>query len=193
MRADALELGGEPPDELERGLEHLLRIALLVDLEPLTVVVLPEVGEVEGAMVNVGNPHFVLFVETDDFSAHGMRWQQLGEKISASPLFPYGTNVEFVRLRSKGPKDVLSGPFRSKSALADARLTELLDVQASLEARLRHAPVEELSANGALNLAGLQGVIGLRTQFGYPLPMGNDVARFYDVSYYSQAAGLLPR
>lgn len=61
---------------------------------------LPGVGNVAGAMVNVGNPHFVLFVETEDFSAHGLRWQQLGEQISTSPLFPHGTNVEFVRILS---------------------------------------------------------------------------------------------
>jgi diaminopimelate epimerase len=60
----------------------------------------PGVGNVAGAMVNVGNPHFVLFVETDDFSAHGQSWQQLGAKISVSPLFPHGTNVEFVRVLS---------------------------------------------------------------------------------------------
>ena len=61
---------------------------------------LPGVGNVPGAMVNVGNPHFVLFVETDDFSAHGYSWQELGARISVSPLFPHGTNVEFVRVLS---------------------------------------------------------------------------------------------
>ena len=61
---------------------------------------LPGVGNVAGAMVNVGNPHFVLFVETEDFSAHGHTWQQLGAQISTSPLFPHGTNVEFVRVLS---------------------------------------------------------------------------------------------
>jgi diaminopimelate epimerase len=59
---------------------------------------LPGVGVIEGAMVNVGNPHFVLFVDTDDFSAHGLSWQELGAKISVSPLFPHGTNVEFVKV-----------------------------------------------------------------------------------------------
>jgi diaminopimelate epimerase len=58
------------------------------------------VGDIPGAMVNVGNPHFVLFVDTDDFSAHGLSWQQLGAQISTSPLFPHGTNVEFVRVVS---------------------------------------------------------------------------------------------
>jgi diaminopimelate epimerase len=61
---------------------------------------LPGVGNVAGAMVNVGNPHFVLFVESEDFSAHGLAWQELGARISTSPLFPYGTNVEFVRVLS---------------------------------------------------------------------------------------------
>jgi diaminopimelate epimerase len=61
---------------------------------------LPGVGNVPGAMVNVGNPHFVLFVEAEDFSAHGLAWQQLGAQISTSPLFPHGTNVEFVRVLS---------------------------------------------------------------------------------------------
>jgi len=61
---------------------------------------LPGVGNVDGAMVNVGNPHFVLFVDTDDFSAYGRAWQQLGAQISTSPLFPHGTNVEFVRVIS---------------------------------------------------------------------------------------------
>jgi len=63
---------------------------------------IPGVGAVDGAMVNVGNPHFVLFVEREDFSAHGMTWQELGAKISASPLFPHGTNVEFVQVRAAG-------------------------------------------------------------------------------------------
>jgi len=58
---------------------------------------LPGVGLVEGAMVNVGNPHFVLRVETEDFSAYGMAWEPLGAVIATSPLFPHGTNVEFVR------------------------------------------------------------------------------------------------
>ena len=67
---------------------------------------IPGVGAVAGATVDMGNPHFVLFVEgareDGDFGAHGMTWQQLGAKISVSPLFPQGTNVEFVQLRAAG-------------------------------------------------------------------------------------------
>jgi len=61
---------------------------------------IPGVGAVDGAVVNVGNPHFVLLVEREDFGAHGMTWQELGAKISASPLFAQGTNVEFVQVKS---------------------------------------------------------------------------------------------
>ncbi|MDQ2833145.1 MAG: diaminopimelate epimerase [Acidobacteriota bacterium] len=76
-------------------------------------IALPGIGNVEGAMVNMGNPHFVLFVDSknsedakdppkdpDDFTAHNLPWQQLGEIIATSPLFPHGTNVEFVRILS---------------------------------------------------------------------------------------------
>jgi diaminopimelate epimerase len=63
---------------------------------------IPGVGAVAGAVVNVGNPHFVLFVEREDFGAHGRTWQELGAKISASPLFAQGTNVEFVQVRAAG-------------------------------------------------------------------------------------------
>ena len=73
------------------GIPRVMRRTIVVD----------GVGNVEGAMVNVGNPHFVVFVEAEDFSAFGMAWQELGRKISGSPLFPHGTNVEFVRVRAQ--------------------------------------------------------------------------------------------
>ena len=65
-------------------------------------IVVDGVGEVAGAIVNAGNPHFVIFVESADFSAHGLHWQELGARISTSPLFAHGTNVEFVKLLRAG-------------------------------------------------------------------------------------------
>ena len=55
---------------------------------------------IPGALVNMGNPHFVLFPEAEDFSFHNLTWQQLGAKIATDKLFPHGTNVEFVRILS---------------------------------------------------------------------------------------------
>jgi len=62
------------------------------------VVVVEGVGEVAGAVVDVGNPHFVIFVEDDTFAAHGLTWEALGERICTHSDFPHGTNVEFVRV-----------------------------------------------------------------------------------------------
>jgi diaminopimelate epimerase len=76
--------------ESEMGVPRVMQRTIVVD----------GVGDVAGAMVNVGNPHFVIFVENADFGVHGLTWQELGAKISMSPLFPHGTNVEFVQLRS---------------------------------------------------------------------------------------------
>jgi diaminopimelate epimerase len=80
----------DPQFQIESGMgvPRVMRRTIVVD----------GVGNVEGAMVNVGNPHFVIFVETSDFKVQGVSWQELGAKISVSPLFPHGTNVEFVRV-----------------------------------------------------------------------------------------------
>jgi diaminopimelate epimerase len=56
------------------------------------------VGVIDGAMVNVGNPHYVIFAEREDFGSHGMSWQEFGAKIAVDPIFKFGTNVEFVRV-----------------------------------------------------------------------------------------------
>ena len=61
-------------------------------------------GEISGAMVNVGNPHFVLFPEREDFGSHGMSWEALGARISTDGQFRFGTNVEFVRVKS--PREI---------------------------------------------------------------------------------------
>jgi diaminopimelate epimerase len=53
---------------------------------------------VTGVAVSTGNPHFVLFVDSPDFTAHGRAWQELGREICFHPDFPEQTNVEFVRV-----------------------------------------------------------------------------------------------
>ena len=83
-----------------RGAVYWIESAMGVPRVMPRTIVIDGVGEVPGAMVNMGNPHFVLFVESDDFSVQGFEWKELGAKISTSPLFPHGTNVEFVQVRS---------------------------------------------------------------------------------------------
>ena len=60
------------------------------------------VGAVAGAVVDVGNPHFVIFTEDAEFGLHGLSWEELGARICTHPDFPRGTNVEFVRVIAPG-------------------------------------------------------------------------------------------
>jgi diaminopimelate epimerase len=83
------------------GARYLIESEMGVPRVMPRTIALEGVGEVAGAMVNVGNPHFVIFVESEDFSSHGMSWRELGAKIAIDPLFKFGTNVEFVRVLSE--------------------------------------------------------------------------------------------
>lgn len=80
------------------GTRFEIESAMGVPLITSHLVDIAGIGVVEGAIVNVGNPHFVIFVEADDFSFNGLSWQVLGEKICFHPDFPAQTNVEFVRV-----------------------------------------------------------------------------------------------
>jgi diaminopimelate epimerase len=88
------------------GARYLIESGMGVPRVTARTIEVAGVGEVTGAEVNVGNPHFVVFVEggrdDNDFGAYGMNWQELGARIGASPVFAQGTNVEFVRVRSAG-------------------------------------------------------------------------------------------
>ncbi|HSZ60342.1 MAG TPA: diaminopimelate epimerase [Terriglobales bacterium] len=53
-------------------------------------------GRAKGTKVSMGNPHFVIFV--DSFQDG---WQRAAASIGALPQFPQGTNVEYVAVRSR--------------------------------------------------------------------------------------------
>ena len=48
--------------------------------------------------------------------------------------------------------------------------------------------LRQLPSNGQLNLAGLQTVLDLRVQFGLTPSMGKDLRKYYDESFYNEAA-----
>jgi diaminopimelate epimerase len=52
-----------------------------------------------GMKISMGNPHFVIFVANFQDG-----WQRQAELIAAQPLFPQGTNVEYVAMR--GPNEI---------------------------------------------------------------------------------------
>jgi ABC-type nitrate/sulfonate/bicarbonate transport system substrate-binding protein len=48
--------------------------------------------------------------------------------------------------------------------------------------------LRQLPSNGRLNLAGLQTALDLRVQFGLTPPMGKDLPKYYDESFYNQTS-----
>jgi ABC-type nitrate/sulfonate/bicarbonate transport system substrate-binding protein len=48
--------------------------------------------------------------------------------------------------------------------------------------------LRQLPSNGRLDLAGLQTVLDLRVQFGLTPPMGNELPKYYDESFYNQTS-----
>ena len=104
-------------------------------VEPKTIT-LKDGTQVAGLDVSIGNPHFVIFVETKNFECFGRPWQQIGEEICTHKSFSKGTNVEFVRVidtntiefriyeRGAGPTQS-SGTGTSASAAASIRTRDV--------------------------------------------------------------------
>jgi diaminopimelate epimerase len=67
------------------------------EFSPRTVTI-PGGVQVHGVEVSMGNPHFVIFVDNEDFLVDRQHWQSIGQQICMHPDFPYQTNVEFVRV-----------------------------------------------------------------------------------------------
>jgi diaminopimelate epimerase len=67
------------------------------DVRPMQVT-LADKTIVYGSWVSMGNPHFVIVVNDDNFRAHGRGWQELGREICFHKDFPQQINVLFFRL-----------------------------------------------------------------------------------------------
>jgi diaminopimelate epimerase len=61
-------------------------------------VVLTDQTIVHGTWVSMGNPHFVLIVNDENFRAHSRGWQELGKEICFHKDFPEQINVLFFRM-----------------------------------------------------------------------------------------------
>jgi ABC-type nitrate/sulfonate/bicarbonate transport system substrate-binding protein len=67
--------------------------------------------------------------------------------------------------------------------------TKLVGAELKLNPKVAANRVAQLSANGTLNVSGMEAVINLRTQFGFKLPMGSALKPYYDLDYYRAAGG----
>ena len=61
---------------------------------------------VEGAVVSMGNPHFVILTDNETFRVCEQEWQSVGREICFHPDFPRQTNVEFVHVRNNGEIEI---------------------------------------------------------------------------------------
>ena len=90
----------------ENGSSYEIVSAMGVPRVQAGSVQLDEGTVIAGAVVNTGNPHFVILVDSDEFTVAGRAWQSIGKEICFHADFPEQTNVEFVRVRSKGDIEI---------------------------------------------------------------------------------------
>jgi diaminopimelate epimerase len=97
-RIDSVGAGGINTIEITTGMG--------VPTFGLRTVTLSDGSRIAGAEVSIGNPHFVIFVENADFAVEGRSWRDAGAEICGHSDFPRQTNVEFVRIVSKGEIEI---------------------------------------------------------------------------------------
>ncbi len=64
---------------------------------------------------------------------------------------------------------------------------KLIAAEEKLDEKGAARKLAQLPATGSLNLTGLQSVLDLRVRFNLTPPMGNDVTKYYDKSFYREA------
>jgi diaminopimelate epimerase len=96
-----------------------------------------------GTRVSIGNPHFVLFVERFEDG-----WQRQAALIQTQPLFPQGTNVEYVKVR--GPNEIEIRLFeRGVGETQSSGTGSCAAAVAAIAGRRVASPVTVVAAGGA--------------------------------------------
>lgn len=96
-----------------------------------------------GTNISMGNPHFVIFV--DQFSEG---WQRQAALIGAQPLFPQGTNVEYVVVR--GPNEIDIRLFeRGVGETESSGTGSCASAVAAIASRRVSSPVRVIAPGGA--------------------------------------------
>jgi ABC-type nitrate/sulfonate/bicarbonate transport system substrate-binding protein len=121
---------------------------------------------------------------------------RFGDHREALPDYPGGV-LAVRRSWAKEHRDELVAFLRAwlagaRWALDPANREEALRLIATdqgLTPQAAAGRLTDLSANGALNLAGLQSVLDLRIRFGLTPPLGPSLSSYYDLEYYQAALG----
>jgi ABC-type nitrate/sulfonate/bicarbonate transport system substrate-binding protein len=140
---------------------------------------------------------FAAILSTDlEPAAQAAGLRRAGHHSEVVPDYPGGVYA-VNRAWAEGNRDVvvrflrgwLEGARWARANPAAAR--ELLMSARGLTPDAAERALADLSEDGRLNPAGLQTALDLRLRYGYQLPMGRDLARFYDASFH--AAAVQPR
>lgn len=88
-------------------------------------------AEVVGVEVSMGNPHFVILVDNENFSVSSKTWAAIGAEVCVHKDFPNQTNVEFVRVVNEREIDIRIfergvGPTTSSGTGSSASATAVL-------------------------------------------------------------------
>ena len=109
-------------------------------------------AEIVGVEVSVGNPHFVILVDSSDFSSAHRSWTSIGQEICVHRDFPKQTNVEFVRIVSEHEIEIHIyergvGPTSSSGTGTSAAATAALALRRGL------SPLTVVAPGGAQTVA----------------------------------------
>jgi diaminopimelate epimerase len=109
-------------------------------------------ADIVGVEVSTGNPHFVILVDTADFSTSNRSWTSLGEEICVHRDFPQQTNVEFVRIVNDHEIEIRIfergvGPTSSSGTGTSASATAVLALRRCI------SPLHVVAPGGAQTVA----------------------------------------
>ena len=119
---------------------------------------------------------------------------RLGDSREVLPGFP---NTLFATTRAWAQKDraQLVGYLRAwlaslkwMRANPDEAL-KLVEAELKVNTKVAASMIQEMTATGAINPAGLDQVLQLRNRFGLTPPMGPNLSRYYDLQFFDAAAG----
>ena len=119
---------------------------------------------------------------------------RLGDSREVLPGFP---NTLFATTRAWAQKDraQLVGYLRAwlaslkwMRANPDEAL-KLVEAELKVNTKVAASLIQEMTATGAINPAGLDQVLQLRNRFGLTPPMGPNLSRYYDLQFFDAAAG----
>jgi ABC-type nitrate/sulfonate/bicarbonate transport system substrate-binding protein len=121
---------------------------------------------------------------------------QFSDHREVLPDYPGGVYA-VSREWAKGHRDELMGFLRALSSAGNwasdpanrEEAIRLLAAEEKVSEEAAAASLKQTPGSDGLNLAGLQVVLDLRVQFGLTPPMGPDLSRYYDLTYYQAAVG----